>query len=59
VPRGARDTEMPYVYTQWKHFTVKDGLLNDHVFAVKADVSNVWVGSEDRFGTRDSHLLFT
>ena len=39
--------ELPYVYTQWKHFTVKDGLPNDHVFAVKANKSEVWVGTED------------
>ena len=34
--------KLPYVYTQWKHFTVEDGLPNDHIFAVKADASNVW-----------------
>ena len=25
---------LPYVYTDWQHFTVKDGLPNDHIFAV-------------------------
>ena len=27
---------LPYVYTKWKSYTVKDGLPNDHIFAVKA-----------------------
>ncbi|MCJ7675708.1 MAG: hypothetical protein MUO33_11240, partial [Sedimentisphaerales bacterium] len=39
--------ELPYVYTQWKHFTVENGLPNDHIFAVKADGPKVWVGTED------------
>ncbi len=38
---------LPYVYTNWKHFAVKDGLPNDHIFAVKADGPRVWVGTED------------
>jgi ligand-binding sensor domain-containing protein len=38
---------LPYVYTNWKHWTVKDGLPNDHIFAVKADGTKVWVGTED------------
>jgi ligand-binding sensor domain-containing protein len=38
---------LPYVYTRWKQFTVKDGLPNDHIFAVKADGARVWVGTED------------
>lgn len=38
---------LPYVYTQWKHFTVENGLPNDHIFAVKADGPKVWVGTED------------
>lgn len=38
---------LPYVYTHWKHFTVADGLPNDHIFAVKADGQKVWVGTED------------
>ncbi|MFV1967503.1 MAG: hypothetical protein ACC628_18910 [Pirellulaceae bacterium] len=36
----------PYVYTNWKHFTVKDGLPNDHIFAVKVDGHRVWIGTE-------------
>jgi ligand-binding sensor domain-containing protein len=40
---------MPFVYTKWEQFTTKDGLPNDHIFAVKADpVRNcVWIGTED------------
>ncbi len=38
---------LPYVYTNWKHFTVNDGLPNDHIFAVKADGPRVWVGTDD------------
>ena len=45
LPAFAED--LPYVYTKWKHFTVKDGLPNDHVFAVKADGPRVWVGTEN------------
>ncbi len=39
--------QLPYVYKNWKQFTVKDGLPNDHIFAVKVDGSRVWVGTED------------
>src|SRR5512137_1321410 len=39
--------KLPYVYTQWKQFTVADGLPNDHIFAVKVDGPRVWVGTED------------
>ena len=43
----AAATELPYVYSEWKQFTVKDGLPNDHIFAVKAHGDDVWVGTED------------
>ncbi len=43
----AAPDELPYVYTKWKHFTVKDGLPDDHIMAVKADGPRVWVGTED------------
>jgi len=36
----------PYVYSDWKHFTVKDGLPNDHIFAVEVDGPKVWIGTE-------------
>ena len=39
--------KLPYVYTKWKHFTVADGLPNDHVFAVRVDGPRVWVGTEN------------
>jgi ligand-binding sensor domain-containing protein len=46
---AAEETQqkMPYVYTTWDHVTVKDGLPNDHIFAVKTQESRVWVGTED------------
>ena len=48
-PRRAKagPPKLPYVYTSWKHFTVKDGLPNDHIFAVRVDGPRVWVGTED------------
>ena len=42
----APEVAWPYVYTRWEQFTVKDGLPNDHVFAVRADKDFVWVGTE-------------
>lgn len=44
---NAGTAKLPYVYTRWKQFTVKEGLPNDHIFAVKADGPRVWVGTED------------
>jgi ligand-binding sensor domain-containing protein len=44
---GGAEQELPYVYTKWKHFTVKDGLPNDHIYSVKVDGPRVWVGTED------------
>jgi hypothetical protein len=35
VHAAADTADLPYVYTEWKQFTVADGLPNDHVFAVK------------------------
>jgi len=46
-PVAAAPDQLPYVYTKWKHFTVKDGLPNDHIFAVKVDGNRVWVGTDD------------
>lgn len=45
--------QLPYVYTDWKHFTVKDGLPNDHIFAVKADGPRIWIGTEDGLACYD------
>jgi len=54
VSQSARaDEKLPYVYTKWQHFTVKDGLPNDHVFAVKADGHKVWIGTEDGLACYD------
>jgi len=44
---------LPFVYTQWKHFTTRDGLPNDHVFAVKAHEGKVWIGTEDGLACYD------
>ena len=44
---------LPYVYTNWKHFTVENGLPNDHIFAVKAHGSQVWIGTEDGLACYD------
>jgi ligand-binding sensor domain-containing protein len=38
---------MPYVYTKWEQYTTKDGLPNDHIFAVEVDGDHVWVGTEE------------
>ena len=47
TPAGDGSQKLPFVYTKWKHFTVADGLPNDHIFAVKADGPRVWIGTED------------
>ncbi len=52
-PVAAAANELPFVYTQWKHFTVKEGLPNDHVFAVRADGPRVWIGTEDGLACLD------
>lgn len=44
---------LPYVYTKWRHFTTKDGLPNDHIFAVKPFGSKVWIGTEDGLACYD------
>ena len=38
---------LPFVYTKWKQFTAKDGLPDDHIFAVKSDGGRIWVGTEN------------
>jgi hypothetical protein len=35
--KPAPTAKLPYVYTNWRQFTVADGLPNDHIFAVKVD----------------------
>jgi ligand-binding sensor domain-containing protein len=44
---GQGAEKLPFVYTKWKQFTVKDGLPDDHIFAVKSDGNRVWVGTEN------------
>ena len=41
-PTGAR----PFIYRHWRHYTVEDGLPNDHIFAIKVAGDLVWVGTE-------------
>lgn len=53
------DPGLPFVYTEWEHLTVADGLPNDHIFAVKAAEPYVWIGTEDglaRFDKRDGKI---
>ena len=49
------DPGFPYVYTKWEQITIKDGLPDDHIFAVKADpaLDCVWVGTEDGLARYD------
>jgi len=44
---------MPYVYTRWEQFTKKDGLPNDHIFAVRAFGDRVYIGTEDGLACLD------
>ncbi|MGA2621109.1 MAG: ABC transporter substrate-binding protein [Thermoguttaceae bacterium] len=52
-PTAVTAEDLPYVYTHWQHFTTKDGLPNEHVFAVKADGPRVWIGTEDGLACLD------
>ncbi|MBM4093700.1 MAG: hypothetical protein FJ276_30480 [Planctomycetes bacterium] len=47
LPSPPSVDELPFVYTNWRHFTVEDGLPDDHILAVKADGPRVWIGTED------------
>lgn len=49
----AKTPGLPYIYTEWEHFTSEQGLPNDHVFAVKADGPYVWIGTEDGLARYD------
>ncbi len=44
---------LPYVYTDWTHWTTAEGLPNDHIFAVKTFGSKVWIGTEDGLACYD------
>jgi ligand-binding sensor domain-containing protein len=52
-PPAAATNGLPYVYTRWEQFTMKDGLPNDHIFAVRADKDRVWVGTENGLARYD------
>jgi ligand-binding sensor domain-containing protein len=47
------DLDLPYVYTDWKQYTVEDGLPNDHIFAIDVDGPWVWIGTEDGLARLD------
>ena len=47
------DGSLPYVYTDWKHYTTETGLPNDHIFSVEASESHVWIGTEDGLARLD------
>ncbi|MFH1921847.1 MAG: regulator [Planctomycetota bacterium] len=53
APGATTAAKLPYVYTDWKHFTVDDGLPNDHIFALKTDGDKVWIGTEDGLARYD------
>ncbi|HUU09810.1 MAG TPA: regulator [Phycisphaerae bacterium] len=50
---SAEPIGMPYIYTEWEQFTTKDGLPNDHIFAVKVDGDRVWIGTENGLACLD------
>jgi len=47
------DLDLPFVYTDWRQYTVEDGLPNDHIFAVEVDGPWVWIGTEDGLARLD------
>lgn len=51
--RGEDALGMPYVYRTWESITTKDGLPNDHIFAVKVFGDDVWIGTEDGLARMD------
>lgn len=55
VAADKSDPGLPYVYTKWEQFTTKDGLPNDHIFAVRADPKRdcIWIGTEDGLARYD------
>jgi len=44
---------LPYVYTNWEHFTEKDGLPNEHIFAMAVDGPYLWIGTENGLARLD------
>ena len=53
APAAPGPAALPYIYTRWKQFTEKEGLPNDHIFAVKADGPRVWIGTENGLALLD------
>lgn len=49
------DPGLPYVYTKWEQLTTKEGLPNDHIFAIRADPKRecIWIGTEDGLARYD------
>jgi ligand-binding sensor domain-containing protein len=59
LARPQPSNELPYVYTEWQQYTTKDGLPNDHIFAIAVEGSWIWVGTEDglaRIDKRDGSI---
>ena len=54
---AANSPGLPFVYTDWTHFTTKDGLPNDHIFAVKAFGPKVWIGTAVGSSRNEHHPL--
>ncbi len=52
-PTSNSRARLPFVYTEWRQFHVDDGLPNDHVFALKAFGSKVWIGTENGLACYD------
>jgi len=50
---SAADPGLPYVYTKWEQLATKEGLPNDHIFAVRADKDYVWIGTENGLARYD------
>ncbi|UCG31706.1 MAG: hypothetical protein JSU68_08555 [Phycisphaerales bacterium] len=52
-PAGTDAPALPYVYAKWEQVTTKDGLPNDHIFAVKVFGDKVWIGTEHGLACMD------
>jgi len=54
-PETDNEFGLPYVYTKWEQITTKDGLPNDHIFAIKVDPARqcIWIGTEDGLACYD------
>jgi ligand-binding sensor domain-containing protein len=50
VPENA---DRPYVYTDWQHFGLEDGLPDEHIFALEVADPYVWIGTESGLARLD------